>query len=116
MWKDYFFEVHDTNMRQKRNELMERNKVYYSDLQRYKKAKEAEAEEKRKKREEEKRKIERELEHGPSGMFPYFESTGRKNLKSLEPSKGPFGIFLKSIISYLCYFFGGFCIDLPNFL
>ena len=46
---------------------MERNKVYYSDLQRYKKAKEAEAEEKRKKQEEEKRKIERELEHGPSG-------------------------------------------------
>ena len=69
MWKDYFFEVHDTNMRQKRNELMERNKVYYSDLQRYKKAKEAEAEEKRKKQEEEKRKIERELEHGPSGIF-----------------------------------------------
>ena len=80
MWKDYFFEVHDTNMRQKRNELMERNKVYYSDLQRYKKAKEAEAEEKRKKQEEEKRKIERELEHGPSGLFPSsnFESTGRK--------------------------------------
>ena len=48
---------------------MERNKVYYSDLQRYKKAKEAEAEEKRKKQEEEKRKIERELEHGPSGIF-----------------------------------------------
>ena len=57
---------------------MERNKVYYSDLQRYKKAKEAEAEEKRKKQEEEKRKIERELEHGPSGMFPNFESAGRK--------------------------------------
>ena len=52
---------------------MERNKVYYSDLQRYKKAKEAEAEEKRKKQEEEKRKIERELEHGPSGMFPNFK-------------------------------------------
>ena len=56
---------------------MERNKVYYSDLQRYKKAKEAEAEEKRKKQEEEKRKIERELEHGPSGMFAnlYCESS-----------------------------------------
>ena len=93
---------------------MERNKVYYSDLQRYKKAKEAEAEEKRKKQEEEKRKIERELEHGPSGMFPnlYLQSTGRKNLRSLEP----FGIFLKSIISYLCYLFGGFYIALPNFL
>jgi len=55
VWKKYFFEVHDTNVKQERNMLMNRHKVYYSDLDRFKKKKQQQQREMEAKREEEMR-------------------------------------------------------------
>ena len=86
MWKKYFFDVHDTYVRQERNKLMNEMKVYYSDLQKYQKNLKIEA----MRREEAKRKEMRERERIEEMKMQEFEER-RRNEMNREYASGKTG-------------------------
>lgn len=83
VWKKYFFDVHDTYVRQERNKLMNGMKVYYSDLQKYQKNLKIEA----MRREEAKRKEMRERERIEEMKMQEFEER-RRNEMNREYASG----------------------------
>ena len=96
MWKKYFFDVHDTYVRQERNKLMNEMKVYYSDLQKYQKNLKIEA----MRREEAKRKEMRERERIEEMKMQEFEER-RRNEMNREYASGKTGHSGASRGSYL---------------
>ena len=86
VWKKYFFDVHDTYVRQERNKLMNEMKVYYSDLQKYQKNLKIEA----MRREEAKRKEMRERERIEEMKMQEFEER-RRNEMNREYASGKTG-------------------------
>ena len=60
VWKSYFFNLVDTDFKQQRNQLMNRHKVFYSDLDKFKKKQEMEARQREEDRLAAKAEIERQ--------------------------------------------------------